>query len=213
MDVVSLKPSQGLPGILIADLSSILVIVAAAAFITGARGYRQAAISEQPVQAAASHAAAVPSVTADVIAVPTWTPGEPDSEMYYKQPVQPPKVSREEAIAIAGKHAFGLTYDSAPKITARYELMSHVNPEQWAGILEKKGLGTGRKFVDVPVWVVSYEGVAIYGSGPPPEPGDPEYALATSGAGVPLDTRPVNHEMNVVISADNGEVLGAFTYR
>lgn len=113
-----------------------------------------------------------------------------------------PAISREQALRAAG--AVGFTPGPFPGITisARYELMSFENPEVWAGTLKMKGLDSHTQgFVDIPVWVVSYEGLAIPPSGPPP----PEGSTPTP--------RGVNRELNVVISAENGEYLGGFTYR
>ncbi|MBA2364656.1 MAG: hypothetical protein H0V86_14105 [Chloroflexia bacterium] len=130
--------------------------------------------------------------------------------MSYDKPSAPPRVSREAALLKAGTHPFGSPYEGTTKPSARYELMSFDHREQWAAVLEAKGLGVGRKFTKVPVWIVSHEGVTIYGSGPAPEEDNP---YIKRGEGVPLETRPVNHELNVVVSAENGEVLGSFTYR
>lgn len=140
----------------------------------------------------------------------SWIPGEPSSGMSYDKPTEPPKVSHEAALLKAGTHPFGYPYKGTAKPSARYELMSFDHPEEWAAVLEAKGLGVGRKFTKVPVWIVSYEGVTIYGSGPAPEEDNP---YIKRGEGVPLETRPINREFNIVVSAENGEVLGSFTYR
>ncbi len=154
--------------------------------------------------------AGVEGVATTVSAIPTWVPGETDLGMSYDTPRTPPNIDREAALLKAGTHPFGSPYEGAAKLSARYELMSFDHPEEWAGVLEAKGLGVGRQFTKVPVWIVSYEGVTIYGSGPAPEEDNP---YIQRGEGVPLETRPVNHELNIVVSAKNGEVLGSFTYR
>ena len=130
--------------------------------------------------------------------------------MSYDKPSEPPRVSREAALLKAVTHPFGTPYRGIAQPSARYELMSFDHPEEWAAVLEAKGLGVDRKFTKVPVWIVSYEGVTIYGSGPAPEEDNP---YIKRGEGIALETRPVNHELNIVVSAENGEVLGLFTHR
>lgn len=79
--------------------------------------------------------------------------------------------------------------------------MSFDDPAVWSEILLEKGLGQHAGFTRIPVWIISYEGVDILSSG---------------GGGVPTTDsapQPVNHEMNIVVSAENGQVIGAFTYR
>jgi hypothetical protein len=135
--------------------------------------------------------------------VPNWVPGEPDRAigMRYERPAVQPGISRETAIAAANTRNYA--FPSAPGIRARYESMSFDNPLVWAAILPEKGLGHHKLFRDIPVWVISYEGVRI----PPSHAGAhvPDRAM-----GQPPEP---NQEMNVVVSAENGEVLGAFTYR
>lgn len=134
--------------------------------------------------------------------IPTWTPGEPDAAagMSYVTPAEPPGISRERAIEIAGSVGFSPGY--APKVSARYELMSFENSQAWAHQLTQEGLQHHtRGFVDIPVWVVSYEGLRMEPSGPP----------AVDKAS--LRPEDFNHELNIVISAETGAYLGGFTYR
>ncbi len=109
---------------------------------------------------------------------------------------------RERAIAAASAAPVSMGGAAkASRASARYVLMSHANPAEWASILAEKGLGHHSSYTDVPVWIVSYEGMSM-----------PSSSGATRGDAAAV--RPIiNHELNVVISAENGEVLGTFTYR
>jgi len=136
--------------------------------------------------------------------VPDWEPGEAPGHMgiSYKRPTGAPKVSKEQAIAAANQE--GIADATAPLIAARHELMTAEGKGMWRELLRAAGLGSA--FTDVPVWVISYEGVNVSSSGPPPVPED---TTSSSEDVSPL----VNRETNIIISAENGAYLGAFSYR
>ncbi len=128
-------------------------------------------------------------------------PGDPPPGMTYDEPTAPPQVMREQAVAAANAAPISIGgATKASSVSARYVLMSHANPAEWASILPEKGLGHHSSYTDIPVWIVSYEGMNM---------------ASSSGAtrGDEAVQPAVNHELNVVVSAENGEVLGTFTYR
>lgn len=94
--------------------------------------------------------------------------------------------------------------DSQPEALS-YVLMSYSDPADYkgelaqAGILDKYPHG----FRNIPVWVFTFRGLHMEGSYNP------------NPVNTPTSDTPwsINHEMNVVISADSGKYLEAFTYR
>lgn len=129
--------------------------------------------------------------------MPSWTPGEPDTEsMMSFKPADPslipPKVSKRQAIAIANADGY-----SGPWVTARYVLMTHEPAEAYINSLKLVGLAKLHPdgFKDVPVWIVSYEGVRDYQAG---------------NNQTPL---PPHREINVIVSAENGMILGGYSFR
>ncbi len=132
--------------------------------------------------------------------VPTWKPGEPDtaSGMSFTNPsasLRPPVVSERQAIAIANTAPYAVPH--APWITARYVLMTREPAEFYKGLLKQDGLLDEHPdgFRNVPVWIVSYEGVEMPFS---------------SDSATPL---PPAKEVNVIVSAENGVILGGYSFR
>lgn len=131
-----------------------------------------------------------------------WIPGDPPPGVIYREPPAPPQVMREQAVAAAGAAPISMGGAAkASRVSARYVLMSHANPAEWASILPEKGLGHHSSYTNIPVWIVSYEGMNM-----------PSSSGATHGGAAAIQPI-INHELNVVVSAENGEVLGTFTYR
>ncbi len=135
-----------------------------------------------------------------------WITEDPPARVgiTFKPATAPAQIGRDKAIEIANGHALSMGGQAkGAAIHARYVLMSNGKPEVGIDILQQKGLGYHKTFTDIPVWVVSYEGLNMLGShgtspnGVEPTPGPQDY----------------NHEQNVIVSAENGEILGAYTYR
>ncbi len=112
--------------------------------------------------------------------------------------MRPPKVSERQAIAIANR--LGYVPSHAPWVTAKYVLLTQRPPHDYISDLQRAGLADEYPdgFVDVPVWIVSYEGVRMPLSG---------------GGAENLTPVPPDRELNVVVRAENGYVFGAYDFR
>ncbi len=140
--------------------------------------------------------------------IPTWTPGIDNHSKsmqgwIFRTPpasMRPPKVSERQAIAIANR--VGYVPGHAPWVTAKYVLLTREPPQAYLYILQRAHLADKHPdgFVDIPVWIVSYEGVRMPLSG-----GDV--------SGTPMPTRSPDRELNVIVSAENGYVLGGYDFR
>ncbi len=135
---------------------------------------------------------------------PTWEPGQPGPDMHFAPATSPPKIVREQAIQIALKE---LPVDTSKiQVSARYVLMTYDSPELYKGNLEAAGLLDAHPegWKDLPVWIVSYEGLRR-------PVGELEPRVLKPGATPRIV--PVQREENVIISAENGSYLGAYSFR
>ena len=129
------------------------------------------------------------SVGVDLASVSTGVAGVGGLEavgVYYQECTTPPGISKEQAIA-AAKSWWPVQFEQATQVEAKYVLYS-VDEEMSTG---KNSL---RPYQNVPAWVVTLRGLSMMGHGPGP-------------GGL------VNTELNVVVDAQTGECMEAFSYR
>ncbi len=141
------------------------------------------------------------------ISVLTRTPHDEGGGPDYSLPTKPPKITRQQAIDAARKT--GLVPPDARPDRVNYVLASfpdpahHTHELKVAGILDKYPNG----FTNIPVWIVTFRGLNMPALG-----NFALFATPTPGSATPHPL-PVNHELNLIISADTGVCMGAFTYR
>ncbi len=115
----------------------------------------------------------------------------------YGSPSSPPKITQQQAIQLATTWLGLPLAHQATHIHALYVLFSDDQYYSTDARGQKNYL-----YENVPAWVVILEGLNLPGSGG----GRPAH-------GSNQNTIKYNHEMNVVINAQSGEYMEAFTYR
>ncbi|MCD9022086.1 PepSY domain-containing protein [Cohnella silvisoli] len=113
-----------------------------------------------------------------------------------KKPDVATALSNDQAISIASKYAPGYAKE-ANEINAEYQLMTNNQFALFSDAAKEKNpkLNEEGFLKDTPVYIVTFKGITKKG-----------HALRGQE---PV----VNHEFNVVVDANSGEVLYAFTYR
>ncbi|MFC5403208.1 hypothetical protein [Cohnella soli] len=113
-----------------------------------------------------------------------------------KKPDAAANLTNEQAISIASKYAPGYAKE-ANDINAEYQLMTNNHFALFSEAAKEKNPQLQKEgfLKDTPVYIVTFKGITKKGH-------------------ASIGQEPVvNHEFNVVVDANSGEVLYAFTYR
>ncbi|MCZ8514129.1 hypothetical protein O9H85_17190 [Paenibacillus filicis] len=114
-----------------------------------------------------------------------------------KKTIDNPTITQAQAIDLASKYAQGYAQE-AKQIIAEYHLLSNDKLTLFSDSAKEKNpkLKIDGKLNDTPVYIVTFKGITKKGH------------VSSIKQKV-----PVNHEYNLVIDANSGEVLYGFSYR